>query len=108
MTEADWLACRDPDALLEFLRREAYARRGPFPSRRKLRLFACACCRRKWSSLPDVRSRDAVEAAERYADRLASRQALMRAFAAARAVPGNGGLAAAMTAAPGGNADRAA
>jgi hypothetical protein len=110
MTEREWLASRDPDALLEFLRVEAAARRRPQPSRRKLRLFACACCRRVWDALADPCSRRAVEVAERYADRLATREELARAFAEARALDrfGNAGLAALAAAAPSGNPDRAA
>jgi hypothetical protein len=60
MTEQEWLECTSPTPMLEFLAGRA--------SERKLRLFACACCRRVWRAMVDERSRTAVETAERIAD----------------------------------------
>ncbi len=125
MTESEWLASSDPAAMLEFLwhgprmpdhedvaGRRHWAGRGdrPDPPARKLRLFACACCRQVWDGtvchecggdpnavntmggmdsecpvclgsgriggLTDPRSRRAVEVAERYADGLATWEAM--------------------------------
>ena len=60
MIEAEWLACRDRRAVLAFLTEKV--------TDRKLRLFACACCRRVWRLMRHEESRRAVEIAERFAD----------------------------------------
>jgi hypothetical protein len=66
MTEEEWLTCAAPPLMLEFLRGRA--------SERKLRLFACACCRdpRLFGWLAEPRNRQAVAVAERFADGQAS------------------------------------
>src|SRR5229473_989199 len=60
MTEAERLTCADPTPMHVFVRRKA--------SRRKVRLFACACAYRVSHLLTDQRSRKAIEVAERHAD----------------------------------------
>lgn len=64
MTEAEWLTCTDPAAMLRFLESKA--------SERKLRLFAVACCRQVWPFLRPKRLRRAVKVAERHAEKKAS------------------------------------
>ena len=80
MTETEWLACTNPQPMLEFLRRKA--------SDRKVRLFAVACCRRVWSSLEHEEFRDAVRKAESFADGLADRAEMLQAHEKACAIFG--------------------
>src|SRR5690348_3067151 len=79
MTEAEWLSS-DLFTLLGKVKGEYSRRNVPGKaSERKLRLFACACCRRIWPLLTDPRSREAVLAGERYADGKATSQERDRA-----------------------------
>jgi hypothetical protein len=90
MTEAEWLALTEPPGLdrdFEALRTDlCRALEFRQDDRRKLRLFACACCRRVWDGLTDPRQRQAVEVAERYADGLASHQEMEQARRALHAL----------------------
>jgi hypothetical protein len=72
MDEITWLNSADPLAMLDLLGNQA--------SERKLRLFACACCRRVWDLLTEQQSRDAVEAAELYAEGALDEAALTSAW----------------------------
>jgi hypothetical protein len=97
MTEADWLACTDPQRMLQFLGarrptglmrwlRRDRGKSQPSPQQaRKLRLLACACCRRIDDLMVDERSREAVEVAELHAVGAASDAELEAAREQARA-----------------------
>lgn len=86
MSEAEWMAEKDPLALLRYLTRNNACTR-------KLRLFAVAMCRLGWTRLSDERSRRAVEVAERYADSQALQTDLRGARVAALALRDRGGVA---------------
>jgi hypothetical protein len=73
-TDEEWHSSSDPALLLESVRDAA--------SGRKLRLFACACCRRIWDLLPDGPHRRLVEVIEACADGRASAAELTVATAA--------------------------
>jgi len=75
MTEAEWLACTNPDVMLDYLETGA--------SERKLRLHGCACCRRMAHLWTEECCRTALEVAERFSDGLASREELLAAHQAA-------------------------
>src|SRR5271165_1700611 len=79
MTEQQWLASTNPQSMLRFITVDGSLpgdgpNRKTIASDRKLRLFACACCRSVWHLFTDARSRRAVEVAERYADGLATQR----------------------------------
>lgn len=76
MTESKWLEASTPQGMLTHLRAA---------SARKLRLFACACCRQLWAMIHDERSRRAIEAAESWADGFLSNAELRLGQIAARA-----------------------
>ncbi len=87
MSETEWLAQTDPNALLTFLLWQGRI------SERKRRLFACACCRPFLCLAADERPRAALDAAEDHADGCTSAEALYRArleaHRARRAQPGS-------------------
>ena len=55
MNEAQWHSCTEPWRMLGSLnaRWAAAVRRGEKVNLERLRLFACACCRRLWDLLPE-------------------------------------------------------
>ncbi len=70
MTEREWLGSGDAEKMLDHLTRGCELQQLhdlPHVSERKLRLFACACCRQVWRRLPTP-CREAVEATEKFAE----------------------------------------
>src|SRR4051794_34592806 len=87
MEPREWRGCTDPGEMLEFLACDVREYTPPQTYDRKLRLFACACCRQMWDSLTDERCRCAVEMAERYAYGQVTAEALHEAIRAAEGAP---------------------
>jgi hypothetical protein len=99
MTEAEWVTCNDPLAMVEF-RRGSRASEDAVTwwnsnvqlgevgsgSDRKFRLFACACCRRIWSHIPTQSNLDAVAAVEDWLDGRRTGPDLQAALEASSAV----------------------
>jgi hypothetical protein len=83
MTESDWLCCDWLFNMLYFLHDQV--------TNRQLRLFACACVRRRWDDLSSEAFRDAVEVAEEYAEGRATMSALYAAHDDAEWELGNPG-----------------
>ncbi|MBY0229174.1 MAG: hypothetical protein K2W96_07855 [Gemmataceae bacterium] len=77
MTEAEWLACEEPEDLMAALRRRT--------SLRFRRLVAVACCRTVWRQLVDERSRNGLGIAEGFIERTVTRLTLDGAWRAAYA-----------------------
>ena len=80
MTEAEWLNTSTAPHMVEYLASRA--------SQRKLRLFACAACRRILSVMQYEASRTAVELSERFADGQAEWNDLRRAGKEANGLAG--------------------
>jgi hypothetical protein len=77
VTEQEWRSCGNPHRMLSSIHGRV--------SQRRLRLFACACCRRIWYLLTDPRSRQTVEFAELFLDGNAAEAERAIAFDAAQA-----------------------
>jgi hypothetical protein len=75
MNESGWLKSGEPHAMLDAIEGKV--------SDRKLRLFACACCRAYWTYFTDKGSRLEVEVAQRFADGQATAAELARSHDAA-------------------------
>ena len=65
MTEVEWLACEEPERILNFLRGSAF--RNSLPER-KSRLFGLVCCNRVRQLLIDPRTRRALDVLEQYTE----------------------------------------
>jgi hypothetical protein len=77
MTEEEWLISESPQKMREYLEEKGNVQK------RKLRLFACACCRRAAQWFLDPVQHAAVDVLEKYADGAATTDELAAACAGA-------------------------
>jgi hypothetical protein len=77
VTEAEWLWCEEPKPMLMVLSQRTSGRKGS--------LLGCACCRRNWKYLRDMRCTAAIETIERAVDGLASVEEIERVSTGAAA-----------------------
>jgi hypothetical protein len=83
VTEEAWLVCADPDSVLDFV--------TPTQTDRKLKLYACACCRRVLHWLGDPLTPRAIAAIEQHVDGELSDEEMAQAGRWAREMfPGSG------------------
>jgi hypothetical protein len=75
MTESEWMEWTSSKHMLEFVQ--------GMTTKRKTRLFACACCRRFETSILDNRTKEFIGVVERFADGLLIPAELDRAYNAA-------------------------
>jgi hypothetical protein len=79
VTEAEWLnEQRRSQAMVFSLRGTKVTRTKA--GKRKLRLFACACCRLAWDLLTSPLLRETVEVAEQFAESQTSKEELQKAY----------------------------
>jgi hypothetical protein len=84
MNEKEWLSSNIPKDMYHHVMYGRSCDNSVYcPSERKIRLFACACCRDVWHQLNDERWRKAVEVGERFADGKATRRELQEAWGGA-------------------------
>jgi hypothetical protein len=83
-TEAEWLTDADPSGMLHYLGQHRRVNR--VAGGRRMRLFACACCRQVWHLMTNEDLRRAIEVSERAADGRAPTQELTAAWEAAARV----------------------
>lgn len=87
ITEAKWSAAVGMEWLVLFTRTHTNA------SKRKARLYGCACCRRIWDDIPEP-WRAVVEILERFGDRQTTRTKVREVVSAAGSPQGHGAMAA--------------